>query len=107
MLDVSDKSAPTVAGSISGSKFYAAPRFAVSGQYPGVVDQVLFIDFTKGSPLGDTLSLFCEASVSSSGSNNGLLNSPPPLGIDFSIQTPPFPPDKINSLLENVFVSLS
>ena len=26
--------------------------------------------FTKGSPLGDTLSLSCEASVGTSGSNN-------------------------------------
>ena len=27
-------------------------------------------EFTKGSPLGDTLSLSCEASVGTSGSNN-------------------------------------
>ena len=46
------------------SSFLCACTHAL--HYKGIV----FLYITKGSPLGDTLSLSCEASVGTSGSNN-------------------------------------
>ena len=55
---------------------------------PKVVSVLKELQITKGSPLGDTLSLSCEASVGSSGSKL-IAQFTPPLGIDFSIAPPP------------------